>query len=405
MNTKKIKDAEIADLTIASLPSRPTAPKSFGGRGFTASEMKAAFDRLPLFIIERLNRLIDDIGRLGEGSMADEVPTGISDGHTLGALFGDITSGRFANYLTVLGEPLCEIIMSLKELSESHPEDIEALRIAIGAATSKLDGAEGDIATLTTSLDGAKAKMEMLSDDLSVAMADILLLDTDVDGTKERLSTIEDRLLTLEDNDAEQAKTLADADAKIAELINTTAQAGEQITLLEDSADELLEAVNLASEKIDEDRARLTAIEADIAECENATSEAISDILEQGERLTVLEAKVEGLGGDSNIYYPDENEDEHSITLTTGLDARLGYTEAVYITLPSPTPEDFYALVSFYSNVNYKPSIVWDCSYTIYFSGDDIEDGEFYPDTSKHYTLFFWYDGNLHCNVRAVRHE
>ncbi|MBQ7314885.1 MAG: hypothetical protein IJW83_02640 [Clostridia bacterium] len=62
--TTKILPSEIADIKIASLPTRPTAPTSFGGKGYTASDMKAAFDRLPLFIIERLNALIDDVTEL-----------------------------------------------------------------------------------------------------------------------------------------------------------------------------------------------------------------------------------------------------------------------------------------------------------------------------------------------------
>lgn len=62
--TTKILPSEIADIKISSLPTRPTAPTSFGGKGYTASDMKAAFDRLPLFIIERLNALIDDVTEL-----------------------------------------------------------------------------------------------------------------------------------------------------------------------------------------------------------------------------------------------------------------------------------------------------------------------------------------------------
>ena len=61
MNTKKITDGEIADLRVASLPTRPTAPFEFGGKGYTALQMKRAFDKLPVFIVERLNLLIDDI--------------------------------------------------------------------------------------------------------------------------------------------------------------------------------------------------------------------------------------------------------------------------------------------------------------------------------------------------------
>ena len=66
MKSKKITDTDIKDLKVASLPSRPTAPAANGGAGYTANQMKAAFDRLPLFIIERLNELIDDVTELSE---------------------------------------------------------------------------------------------------------------------------------------------------------------------------------------------------------------------------------------------------------------------------------------------------------------------------------------------------
>ena len=108
MNAKKIKEGEIADLKISSLPTRPCAPSAFGGRGYTSVEMKAAFDKLPLFIVERYNSLIDDIGAEGEDSVAAEIRTGISEGHTLLDLFSDLKDGSAAGYITVLGESLAE---------------------------------------------------------------------------------------------------------------------------------------------------------------------------------------------------------------------------------------------------------------------------------------------------------
>ena len=63
--------------------------------------MKAAFDRLPLFIIGRLNGLIVDIMAEGESSVASAMPTGIEDGHTLSDLFKDIKNGGLAEYLNV----------------------------------------------------------------------------------------------------------------------------------------------------------------------------------------------------------------------------------------------------------------------------------------------------------------
>ncbi len=62
--TTKISASEISDLRISSLPLRPTASPQSGGSGYTAADMRAAFDRLPLFIIERLNSLIDDVAAL-----------------------------------------------------------------------------------------------------------------------------------------------------------------------------------------------------------------------------------------------------------------------------------------------------------------------------------------------------
>ena len=117
MNTKKIFADDIEDLKVSSLPSRPTAPTSFGGRGYTASQMKAAFDRLPLFIIERFNSLIDDVSTEGEGSLAADIPTGISDGHTLAALFADLCDGELAKYLS-LGE------LTLREYTDANDERI-----------------------------------------------------------------------------------------------------------------------------------------------------------------------------------------------------------------------------------------------------------------------------------------
>ena len=104
MKTEKITEPEISELKVSSLPTRPTSPTAYGGRGYTSNDMKAAFDRLPLFIIERLNSLIEDISAEGEESVATNIKTGIKGGHSLALLFADILSGAFCEYLTVGGE-------------------------------------------------------------------------------------------------------------------------------------------------------------------------------------------------------------------------------------------------------------------------------------------------------------
>jgi hypothetical protein len=125
MKAKKITEGEIADLKISSLPTRPCAPTSFGGRGYTSVEMKAAFDKLPLFIVERYNALLDDIFGEGLDSIAREIKTGIAEGHTLCELCSDLADGSAAAYITVLGE-------SLAEWAASVNAEIAELRSIVG---------------------------------------------------------------------------------------------------------------------------------------------------------------------------------------------------------------------------------------------------------------------------------
>ena len=110
---EKILSEDIAPLRVSSLPTRPTAPTSFGGRGYTATEMKEAFDRLPLYIVERFNELIELIIGDGEESITECIPTGIREGHTLHDLIEDIKDGSFSSYLDIYGKSLLERIERL----------------------------------------------------------------------------------------------------------------------------------------------------------------------------------------------------------------------------------------------------------------------------------------------------
>jgi len=110
MNATKITDSEIEKIKVSSLPTRPTSPTAFGGSGYSAAQMKAAFDKLPLLLVERYNRLLDDVSLLGEGSVASEIPTGLDEDHTLSELFSDIKNGNLASYITVGGYTLYSAI-------------------------------------------------------------------------------------------------------------------------------------------------------------------------------------------------------------------------------------------------------------------------------------------------------
>ena len=113
MKAKRIEKSDIKDILISSLPTRPTAPTSMGGRGYGASRMKEAFDKLPLYLVDRYNELIDDIGDSGEESLAASIPSGIKNGHTLCDLMDDVATGEIATYLTFLGKSLSEHIAFL----------------------------------------------------------------------------------------------------------------------------------------------------------------------------------------------------------------------------------------------------------------------------------------------------
>ncbi|MBE6644634.1 MAG: hypothetical protein E7612_04550 [Ruminococcaceae bacterium] len=114
MKSKKITDGEIGTMKVASLPTRPTAPAAFGGKGYTATELKEAFDKLPLFLVERYNELIGDICGEDGDSIADKIPTAISENHTLTDLFADIQSGTLLSYLAAPKGTALEYLIKLR---------------------------------------------------------------------------------------------------------------------------------------------------------------------------------------------------------------------------------------------------------------------------------------------------
>lgn len=127
MKAQKITEESIKEMKISSLPTRPTSPSSLGGRGYTSADMKAAFDRLPLYIVERFNLLMDDIRAVGEESLAAEIMTGFSVSHSLFDMFSDIRSGRFCEYLTVGEQNLITEICMLNEKISRLEEKIEQM--------------------------------------------------------------------------------------------------------------------------------------------------------------------------------------------------------------------------------------------------------------------------------------
>lgn len=111
MKTTTITRTEIEPMLIANLPTRPTAPTAFGGKGYTASEMKAAFDRLSIYVMDRLNMLIDDII---SGDVCDSVPTGIAGAPTLDELLNAFTSGMLPSLIRIDSSTLTAYLDKLR---------------------------------------------------------------------------------------------------------------------------------------------------------------------------------------------------------------------------------------------------------------------------------------------------
>lgn len=137
MNTKKIQNSEINSCSVASLPNRPASSKEYGGLGLTAQEMKAAFDKLPLLGITRLNSLIDDIESEGVGRIGESIKTGIYTGQTLASFFSDLKNGALASYLAVGNSTLLEKIATLEESIATLTEKATYLEARLSALEDK----------------------------------------------------------------------------------------------------------------------------------------------------------------------------------------------------------------------------------------------------------------------------
>lgn len=172
MTINKIFDEDIESLKVASLPSRPTAPAAFGGAGFTARDMKSAFDRLPLYIISRLNELVEQIS--DSDGIISAIPSGISENHTLKDLTRDITSGAFATYLSVLGEPLADKILAINESISRIDLILSNIDDNSSDSNTALSELSSRIADLEGSLTRLDATISSLTENINESHAEIL---------------------------------------------------------------------------------------------------------------------------------------------------------------------------------------------------------------------------------------
>lgn len=67
---EKIKESELSETLLARLPLRPAAESRYGTSPMTGEEIRAAFDKSPILLANRLNEVIDEVN--GTRSFAEE---------------------------------------------------------------------------------------------------------------------------------------------------------------------------------------------------------------------------------------------------------------------------------------------------------------------------------------------
>lgn len=91
MPLSSLTEQELTRAGVSSLPITPTASPAFGGKSYTPAQMKAAFDRLPRLIAERLNAVI---ASLTDGEILSQIPLSLGQTPTTLAAFCDLLAAH-----------------------------------------------------------------------------------------------------------------------------------------------------------------------------------------------------------------------------------------------------------------------------------------------------------------------
>ena len=175
---RKITESELAENSVASLPTRPSLPSLYSGRSLGAKELREAFDKLPRLLATRFNALIEGLGLYKEGealdSLADALATGLSEGHSLADLFADIKNGAFCEYMQADGERTLAQVLSSLQAALDEGLKYTVAEIGTGDIVTSVEGINGDILvrkSLHSSALAQKKEQDSLKEELAVLKA------------------------------------------------------------------------------------------------------------------------------------------------------------------------------------------------------------------------------------------
>lgn len=196
MSIRTIELIDYKNRLISNLPTRPNAsPSNFGGGGLSASQMKKAYDAMPLFIIARFNELIDYINGKGDARLEDDILDAIKDVlaskvetkiegiATLSDFFESVESGDLAKAIRVSdGKSLDE---TLKTIGEETITEVERILAKYEAEKLAPIVAEADI--LRESVSSAQSRLSRVEkkvENLGAGLKLPIIEDNDVAYTK-----------------------------------------------------------------------------------------------------------------------------------------------------------------------------------------------------------------------------
>lgn len=129
---ERITDEEIKRFGVANVSTTPTKKTPFGESGFTATDLKGRFDKLPTYLASKVNEIIDG---MGDGSLAGNIQvSGQTVREVIEGLWNGVTAKKI-KIVTPSGEvTLAEIASAMKKaLDEMENGEYfkEALRFVI----------------------------------------------------------------------------------------------------------------------------------------------------------------------------------------------------------------------------------------------------------------------------------